>query len=45
MALFAQAVHGKRSVIDEKELVGARDWGKRVAEVAAIVKHGATRVQ
>jgi NAD(P)H dehydrogenase (quinone) len=31
--------------IDEKELVGARDWGKRIAEVAAIVKHGATRVQ
>ena len=31
--------------IDERELAGARDWGKRVAEVAAIVKRGAMRVQ
>jgi NAD(P)H dehydrogenase (quinone) len=29
--------------IDEKELAGARDLGKRVAEVAAVVKRGSTK--
>jgi len=29
--------------IDEKELAAARDLGKRVAEVAAVVKRGSTR--
>jgi NAD(P)H dehydrogenase (quinone) len=42
----ASAITGPGSPgIDEKELVGARDWGKRVAEVAALVRRGATRVQ
>jgi NAD(P)H dehydrogenase (quinone) len=29
--------------IDEKELAEARDLGKRVAEVAALIKRGATK--
>jgi NAD(P)H dehydrogenase (quinone) len=42
----ASAITGPGSPgIDEKELAGARDWGKRVAEVATIVKRGATRAQ
>jgi NAD(P)H dehydrogenase (quinone) len=32
---------GDSTGIDEKELAGARDLGKRVAEVAALVKRGA----
>ena len=42
----ASAITGPGSPgIDDTELVGARDWGKRVAEVAAIVKRGARQVQ
>ena len=41
----ASAITGGASPgIDENELAGARDWGRRVAEVGATVKRGAMRV-
>jgi NAD(P)H dehydrogenase (quinone) len=42
--LGASATTGPESPgIDEKELAAARDLGKRVAEVAAVVKRGSTK--
>ena len=41
---FASATTGPDSPgIDEKELAVARDLGQRVAEVAAVVKRGASK--
>ena len=43
-AFGASATTGSDSPgIDEKELAGARDLGKRVAEVAAVIKRGSTK--
>lgn len=43
-AFGASAITGPDSPgIDEKELASARDLGKRVAEVAAVVKRGSTK--
>ena len=40
----ASATTGPESPgIDEKELGAARDFGRRVAEVAAVVKRGSSR--
>jgi len=43
-AFGASATTGPDSPgIDEKELVAARDLGKRIAEVAAMTKHGSPK--
>jgi NAD(P)H dehydrogenase (quinone) len=43
-AFGASATTGPDSPgIDEKELVAARDLGKRVAEVAAVIKSGSAK--